>query len=107
MTVQNVAWPATIVRNDGSMRQVFMAANKAMPVMMPGKAMGNTNSTVSESLAGKLARASAKAASVPRTRAIRVAHAATDSESVSDCQMSDRANATSNQCQVSPGGGNW
>jgi hypothetical protein len=94
-----------MVRNDGSTRQVFMAANKAMPVTMPGSAIGSTNSTVSESLAGKRARANAKAASVPRMSAITVAQAATASDSDSDCQMSDRANAASNQRSVSPGGG--
>src|SRR5688572_14653392 len=105
MTVQKVAWPATIVRKDGSTRQVFMAASKAMPVTMPGNAMGNTNNTVSASLAGKRALASANAASVPSTSAINVAQVATPSDSVSDCQMSLRAKATSNQCSVSPGGG--
>ena len=52
-------------------------------------------------------RASANAASVPSTSAMTVAQAATPSDSVSACQMSARAKATSNQRSVSPGGGNW
>src|ERR1700741_250626 len=105
--MQNVVWPATMVQNDGSTPPSFIAASNAMPVMMPGSAMGSTNSTVSESLAGKRARASANAASVPRISASAVAHAATPSDSDNACQTSERANATPNQRSVSPGGGNW
>ena len=78
-----------------------------MPVTMPGSAIGSTNSRVSASLAGKFARASANAASVPRMSAMTVAQAATPSDSVSDCQMSVRSNARANQRSVRPGGGNW
>ena len=49
----------------------------------------------------------AKAASVPSTIATAVATAATASERRIAAQMSSRAKATSNQCSVSPGGGNW
>src|SRR5688572_2714040 len=105
MTRQKVAWPATMVKNDGSMRPSFMAASNAMPVTMPGNAIGNTNSTVNASLPRKVLRASAKAANVPSTIASTVAQAATPSDNVNDCQMSERANATSNQRSVSPGGG--
>jgi hypothetical protein len=84
-----------------------MAASNAMPVMMPGNAIGRTNNTVKALRAGNRARASANAASEPRRSARIVAHAATPSDSVSARQMSARANATSNQCSVNPGGGNW
>src|SRR3982751_5452245 len=107
MTMQNVVWPATMVQNEGSTRPSFMAASSAMPVTMPGSAMGNTNRTVSASLAGKRARANANAASVPRSMADTVAQAAIASDSDNECQMSGRANATPNQRSVNPGGGNW
>src|SRR5690349_11125711 len=107
MTMQNVVWPATIVQKDASSPPSFMAASSAMPVMIPGSAMGNTNSSVSASLAGKRALASANAASVPRIMASVVAQAATASDSDSDCQMSACSKATLNQCTVRPGGGNW
>src|ERR1041384_120553 len=107
MTVQNVACPATIVNTDGSMPPIFIAASNAMPVTMPGSAMGSTNNTVNESFAGNFARASANAASVPRISAMTVAQAATPSDNVSDCQMSARSNARENHLSVNPGGGNW
>ena len=93
------------MKKDGSMRPSFMAASKAMPVTMPGSAIGSTNSTVSESRPRKVLRASAKAASVPRISAMVVAQAATASDSVNACQISARAKATANQRSVRPGGG--
>ena len=42
-----------------------------------------------------------------QTIARSVAAEATSSESRIDSQMSSRAKATSNQCSVKPGGGNW
>src|SRR4051812_27158391 len=107
MTMQNVAWPATMVQNDGSMAPSFMAASSAMPVTMPGNAIGSANRTVSESLPKKRARASANAASVPSSTASIVAHAATRTDNHMAGQMSERANAAPNHLSVSPGGGNW
>ena len=75
-------------------------------MMMPGSAIGSTKSSVIDSLARKLLRASAKAASVPSTSATSVATLATMSDRRIASQMSSRANAASNQCSVSPGGGN-
>src|SRR5512139_702467 len=107
MTMQKVAWPATIVQKPGSMPTVRMPASSARPVRMPGNAIGSTNSSVIDSLPVNVRRASANAASVPNTSASSVAAEATMSDSRIDSQMSVRANATSNQCNVKPGGGNW
>ncbi len=75
--------------------------------MMPGRAIGSTNSSVMVSLPRNGRRAMANAARVPSASAISVATDATTSDSRIACQMSSRANATSNQCSVRPGGGNW
>jgi hypothetical protein len=107
MTRQKVAWPATMVKKDGSMPPSVIAASKAMPVTMPGSAMGNTNNTVSASRPRKVLRASANAASVPRIMASVVAQAATPNDSDRLCQMSGREKATPNHFSVRPGGGNW
>ena len=69
MTMQNVAWPATMVQKPGSRPASLMADSSAMPVMMPGSAIGSANSKVSVCLPGKRLRASANAASVPSTSA--------------------------------------
>src|SRR5512137_770592 len=96
-----------MVPKPGSSPTVRIPASRARPVRMPGSAIGNTNSSVIDSLPLNVRRASANAASVPRTSASSVAAEATTSESRIDSQMSVRAKATSNQCSVNPGGGNW
>ena len=84
-----------------------MAASNAMPVTMPGNAMGNTNSTVSESLPGKCCARERERRERAEHEREAVAQAATPSDRLNACQMSARPKATSNQCSVSPGGGNW
>ena len=79
----------------------------AMPVTMPGRAIGSTSSRVMPSRPKKRLRQRAAAASVPRTRAMAVATAATCTDSHSAFQMSWRSQATANQRRVRPGGGNW
>ena len=73
---------------------------------MPGSAIGSTNSSVIDSLPVNSRRARANAASVPSSSASSVATAATASDRRIAAQISERANATSNQCNVRPGGGN-
>ena len=107
ITMQKVACPVTIVQKPGWMPPSLNADSRAMPVMIPGSAIGSTNSSVTASRPRNRLRASAKAASVPSTSAMAVATVATASESLSAAQMSSRAKATANQCSVSPGGGNW
>ena len=45
--MQNVVWPATIVQNPGFSPASLIADSNAMPVMIPGNAIGSTNSSVS------------------------------------------------------------
>ena len=79
-----------------------------MPVMMPGSAIGSTNSSEIASRPKNLARDSAAAASVPSTSASAVAIAATSTDSRSAGQMSGaRPRRRRTIACVSPGGGNW
>jgi len=77
-----------------------------MPLMMPGSAIGRMNSSEIASRPKNDARASAPAASVPRTTATSVATVATRSDSPIAAQTSSRASATANHLTVSAGGGN-
>ena len=83
------------------------AERSEMPVMMPGSAIGRMMRSEIASRPKNLVRASAAAASVPSTIAMRVAISATWSESHSAAQTSGRSQATANHLSVSPGGGNW
>ena len=82
-----------------------IAASSAMPVMIPGNAIGSTNNSVSAFVPRIRLRASAKAASVPRQSAASVARPATPSDRRIAAQMSLRSNASANQRNVRPGGG--
>ena len=42
--MQNVAWPSTMVQIEKSMPMMLKAERSEMPVMMPGSAIGSTNS---------------------------------------------------------------
>src|SRR5262245_34379508 len=106
MTMQKVACPTTMVQKPGSMPALLIAESSAMPVMMPGSAIGSTSSTVMLSLPRKLPRAMPSAVREPSKIASRVATAATASDKRIAAQMSSRANAALNQCSVRPGGGN-
>ena len=107
MTMQNVAWPATMVQKPGSGPASLIADSSAMPVMIPGNAMGSTNSSVSVFFAGKAAARERK----------RRERAENDREQRGDARNTERQphgcphiaarEARSNQCNVSPGGGNW
>ncbi|MCY1557478.1 hypothetical protein D9M68_943280 [compost metagenome] len=77
ITTQKVAWPMTMVSIPGSIPRPLNAESRAMPVMMPGRAMGRISISEMPSLPKKSRRYSAAAARVPSTRAIRVASAAT------------------------------
>src|SRR6185503_2798820 len=101
--MQNVAWPSTMVQIEKSIPMMSKAERSEMPVMMPGSAIGSTNSSEIVSRPKNLARDRAAAASVPKMRARTVAMAATLSESQSGGQMSGRSNhATANHLVVSP-----
>src|SRR5258705_7158564 len=91
--MQNVAWPMTIVQYDRLIFQNWKNELSAMPVMMPGSAIGSTSNSEIDSRPKKRKRCSAKAAVVPRISASVVATAAA---------FSDRPNAwrISALCQV-------
>jgi predicted transcriptional regulator len=69
-----------MVQIEKSMPMMSKAERSDMPVMMPGSAMGSTNSNEIVSRPKNLARDSAAAASVPKISASTVAIAATSSE---------------------------
>ena len=106
MTMQKVAWPSTMVHVENGMSITSKADRSDMPVMIPGKAMGNRISSEIWSRPKKRARLIAAATSVPSTSASRVEIAATFSDRYSGGQMSGRFHATANHFSVSPGGGN-
>ena len=76
-----------------------------MPVMMPGRAIGRISISEMLSLPKKLRRYSAAEASVPSTKAIRVARQATCNDSLIASSTSGRAKATANHFSVKPLGG--
>ena len=82
------------------------AERSAMPVTIPGSAIGRTNRRDIASRPKNFARASAAAASVPRSSASAVDTRATRIDSASASQTSGRPQATANQRNVRPGGGN-
>src|SRR4051794_22891567 len=90
--MQKVAWPKTIVQVEKGRFMMSKAERKAMPVMMPGRAIGRMNNSDSDSRPKKRARAKAAAASVPMMRARSVAISATLSDRISGGQMSGRSN---------------
>ena len=78
--MQKVAWPSTMVQVEKGRPMMSKAERSAMPVMMPGSAIGRMKSSEMESLPKKRARERPAAASVPKTSAIAVATSATLSE---------------------------
>ncbi|MCY1443349.1 hypothetical protein D9M71_597590 [compost metagenome] len=79
----------TMVMKPGSMPRVLNADSRAMPVMMPGRAMGRISISEMLSLPKKSRRYSAPAARVPRIMAISVATQAilTDSQMASSTSL--------------------
>ncbi len=74
ITMQNVAWATTMVHSARSTLSTCVnVAFRAMPVTMPGSAIGSTTRNDSAFLPKKSKRASANAASDPRIIAIAVA----------------------------------
>src|SRR3954453_19140866 len=70
ITMQKMAWPITIVQNEGPTHQNWKNELSAMPVMIPGRAIGRTSSSEIDSLPKKRKRCSANAAALPSTIAI-------------------------------------
>ena len=82
-----------------------MAVRNAIPVTMPGKAIGSNNRKEMDSRPKKLLRYTAAAANVPKIRAAAVATLATCNDNVRERQRSARCNATPNHLVVKPGNG--
>src|SRR4051794_6329899 len=93
MTMQKVAWPITIVQYERLIDQNWKNEFSAIPVMIPGRAIGSTSKSDTDSRPKKRKRWSPNAAAVPSTIASVVATAAA---------LSDRPNAwrMSELCQV-------
>jgi hypothetical protein len=104
--MQNVVCPIAIVQNPGAMSARWNAELSAMPVTMPGRAIGRMKPIAIRSLPRNVLRASASAASVPSTTAARVAPSATSADNISASSTSGRVNACENQRAVTPFGGN-
>src|SRR6266850_776512 len=106
ITTQNVAWPATIVIVENEMSARLIAERNAIPVTIPGSAIGRITRYETVSLPKKRERATAAAARLPRTSANRVERRATTIESRIASQMAWLSRATPNHFVVRPGGGN-
>ena len=103
--MQNVAWPRTMVQKLNGISSRLNAERSAIPVMMPGSAIGRMTSSDTASRPKNFAPDTAAAHSVPRISASSVEIAATCNDSVSAGQMSAASQATPNHLSVSPGGG--
>src|SRR2546421_9925836 len=102
ITMQNVAWPITIVQYERLMVQNWKNEFSAMPVMIPGSAIGSRSSSETASRPKKRKRWIAAAAAVPSTSAIAVAAAPTLSDSQSELRASGACQASWNQWSVKP-----
>src|SRR5262245_59704254 len=93
----------TIVQKLSSMDQKPKNEFRAIPVMIPGSAIGRTKTKDTAFCPKNLWRESAKAAREPRTRAnaVAVRPALTDSQSAS--RTSSSCQAAENHCVVKPG----
>ena len=111
--MQNVAWAMTSewnpkpTRNSNRPRSIVRenVFCRATPVTMPGRAIGRTNRNEYELRPKKRKRCMAKAASVPRTRAIAVAARATCTEFHSASRGPSVSHAWRHQSSVKPCGG--
>ena len=102
--MQNVAWPMTIVRTENGIAVKVMNELSAMPVMIPGSAIGSTDDEgdgVSRRRSGSGARRSA--AIEPSTTAITVARTPHLSDSTSALRTSSLCSATVNHFVENPG----
>ena len=107
--MQNVVWPITIVQKPGGRSKISPPDSvdfSAMPVTMPGSAIGSTMMNARASRPMNRLRYTAPASMLPSTIAPAVVIAATSNDSRKACHMSARVNATRNHSRVNPGGGN-
>src|SRR5919202_3369173 len=101
MTTQKVAWPITIVQIEGATWWIGLVEKNefsAIPVMIPGSAIGSRSRNDTDSRPKKRKRWIANAAIEPRTSENPVATTPTFSESSSDERTSELCHASENQC---------
>src|SRR5690242_740264 len=101
--MQKVACPITIVQSERLMWLKVKKAFSAMPVMIPGSAIGRTSRNETDSRPKNRKRAIANAAAEPSTIAVPVASSAHRTESQIAFLTSCECQATLNQCVVKPG----
>jgi hypothetical protein len=106
VTMQNVACAITIVRNPSSTPSIVRKALlSAMPVTMPGRAIGRMISSETTLRPKNRVRRSARPARIPSRSAIAVARRATSMLTSSACRAPALCHATFHQWSVSPLGG--
>ena len=94
-----------MVQTENGMSIRLKAERSAMPVMMPGSAMGRMTRSEIVSRPKNFVRDTAAAISVPMTMEISVATLATFTDRISASQTSGRFHAAANHFSVRPGGG--
>src|SRR5262245_12801735 len=102
MTTQNVAWPITIVQKLNWMDQNPKNELSAMPVMIPGSAIGRTKTNETADWPKNLWRERANAASEPSTNATAVAVRPAFTESQRASRTSSSCHAAENHFVVNP-----
>src|SRR5437588_5828962 len=96
MTMQKVAWPMTIVQSESEMWPVTKKEFSAIPVMIPGSAIGSTTRNETTSRPKKRKRLTAKAAADPSASAIAVATSPARTESHNAERISELRHAIPN-----------
>src|SRR5262249_50267328 len=103
MTTQKVVCPTTMVQNERLIDQNAKNEFSAIPVMIPGSAIGRTKTNEIASRPKKRLRANPNAASEPSTSASAVATDAALTDNQSAPRTSESCQAAENQCVVKPG----
>src|SRR5437870_11760274 len=96
MTMQNVAWPMTIVHSESLTPVNAKNEFSAMPVMRPGRAIGSTSRNDTTSRPKKRNPCTANAAAEPRMRAAPVARSPAFNDSSNDDRTSESCHAPLN-----------
>src|SRR3981081_126895 len=103
--MQKVACPTTIVSSEKLRLLKLMNEFSAIPVMIPGSAIGSTSTSDTASRPKKRKRSTANAAIVPSTIAIAVASSPARTESQSAWRTSALCHVDENQRVESPDSG--
>src|ERR671934_588714 len=101
--MQKVAWPMMIVVSEKLMPRLLKNEFSAIPVMIPGSAIGSSSRNDTVSRPKKRKRWIANDAADPSSIATAVAASPTFTESHSELRTSPLCQATLNQCSVHPG----